>query len=225
MKKIFSILIGLVTILFGIYPATSALAKSESESESSITTSVNENGSGDELEVKVGVNNQEESSHDATTTKLRGDDSERNSEKDASDTEDTEIEVDHEHALTATSTVEDSGQVHNRGELRSYLNHLMKQDEHISAVNVSSTTVDTQYSLPANFLGAIPAHVQAQVTVGADGAVTITYPWYAFLFAKHDDKLKSALTQVSSELSASTTLSASAQAHFLNAIFTILKGE
>lgn len=140
------------------------------------------------------------------------------------DMNDSDIEIDHESAISSTSTVDTPDKVENRGQLRSFLEHVTKSDEHISDVHVSTTTVETHYDVPAKFLWAIPATLPTQVNVGADGSVTVTYPWYAFLFAT-DPQLEANLSQsASTTLSGTTTFSASTQAHLLNALFEALRG-
>lgn len=135
-----------------------------------------------------------------------------------------EIEIDHQSALGATSTLSDVNKVTNRGQLRSFLNHVVKADGNIADVTVSSTTVQTRYVLPTKFLGVIPTNLTANVSVGTDGSITIDYPWYAFLFSKKGSELKTQLMNVASTTSASTTLTASAQAHLLNMVLDVLKG-
>jgi hypothetical protein len=139
-----------------------------------------------------------------------------------SDVNDNEIEIDQESADTATTTIDAPEHVSNHGELRSFLNHIVKEDSRISDVHVSSSTIETHYEMPAKFLWAIPTNLTADVTVNSDGSVTVTYPWYAFLFAKHDSNLTAQLQQ-SATSTGTTTLSASVQAHLLNLLFSSLK--
>lgn len=136
--------------------------------------------------------------------------------------EDEDIEVDHDSALHATSTIQSEREVTNRGQLRSFLNHVVKGDDNAQSVVVSSTTVQTTYQLPAKFLWAIPTTLPANVTVNASGTVTVSYPWYGFLYSKKDKELKTELEGVAST-TASTTLSVSVQAHLINALFSVLK--
>lgn len=139
-----------------------------------------------------------------------------------SDDTDTEIEIDHDSADNATTTIDTPEQVTNHGELRSFLNHVVKADDHISDVHVSSSTIETHYQIPAKFLWTIPMNLTANVSVASDGSVTVTYPWYAFLFAKHDSTIATQLEQ-SATSTGTTTLSASAQAQLLNLLFANLK--
>lgn len=143
------------------------------------------------------------------------------------DLEDDEIEIDHDSAENASTTVDTPEHVTNNGELRSFLNHIIQEDDNIEDVHISSTTIETHYAMPAKFLWVIPLRLTAAVSVNNDGSVTVDYPWYAFLFATHSD-IEAQLTQVStSTLHAGSveSLSASAQAHLLNSLFSKLKGE
>jgi hypothetical protein len=142
-----------------------------------------------------------------------------------SDAADSDIEVGRDSADTATTTIDAPEHVSNHGELRSFLNHVVKGDDRITDVHVSSTSVETRYEMPAKFLWTIPTNLTADVSVNSAGSVTITYPWYAFLFAKHDSDIVSQLEQsTATSTNATTTLSANTQAHLLNLILSILKG-
>lgn len=168
----------------------------------------------------------EDDTHDATTTKHHQKvDHDSSTMGRESDEGDNELEIDHESADNASNTIGTPEHVSNRGELRSFLNHILKNDAHIENVHVSSTTIETHYNMPAKFLWAIPTNISADVTVNANGSVTVTYPWYAFLFAKNGE-IENTLTQTlssSTEATASSTLSASAEAHVINLLFSILK--
>lgn len=220
-RRFLSLSAGIMALLFGLFPSAVALAESEHGGVSAGTS----------LQTQIETDDHEGVSIGATTSaNIRESDSEDSQDdlNEQGDIEDSdEVEVDHDSAFQATTTIENSDKVHNRGELRSFLNHLVKEDDRIANVRVSSTSVETEYSIPARFLWAIPTNISGQVSVGADGVVTITYPWYAFLFARHDDELKAQLTQAASTTvgaSASTTLSASTQARLLNLILSVLKG-
>jgi hypothetical protein len=249
-KKLFApLFIAAIVVAISIHPGAMVFAESEDGGVSAganldiqTRTSTNDReGTRIEATTSLGSDKSDssetdnEDSHAPTTPKtVHGENSDRSlSQQDQqgdngnSDTSD-EIDVDHQGALDATNTLENSDQVHNRGQLRSFLNHIVKADDRVTGVQVSSTTVLTHYALPAKFMWAIPASISAQVSVGADGSVTITYPWYAFLYSKQDDALKNQLVQAASSTtggSASTTFSASQQAHLLNEILTALKGD
>jgi len=242
-KRLLSLSAGVAALLLGLYPGAIAFAESEDGGLSvgaSLQTQIEtDNHEGSSVGAATSANIKEsdsgevdsEDSHSTATTTVHREDLQRNSNEqgDNENNDDSdEVEVDHDSALQATTTIENSDEVHNRGQLRSFLNHLVKEDDRIADVQVSSTTIETQYSLPARFLWVIPASISAHVSVGTDGSVTITYPWYAFLFAKHDDEIKDQITQAASSTvgaSASTTFSAGTQAHLLNLILSVLKGD
>lgn len=253
-KHLSRIAIGTMAALFAVYPGILALAYSEGglNVDTNVRANIGINGSaGDHEETSLGATtsagvrtsdregNSEKSygkgEAGATIRLLNGSERDRNSDERGNagtkdDKNDIEIDIDHEAALEATTTIKDSAEVHTRGELRSFVNHLVKEDDRIAHVQVSTSTIDAQYSLPARFLWTIPTHISAQVSVGADGSVAVSYPWYAFLFVTHGDELKTQLSQaarstVGANANASTTLTTSTQAHLLNLIFSILKNE
>jgi hypothetical protein len=171
-------------------------------------------------------------SGEASSTDNRGDD-ELNSDDlndeadDESDEADDTIEIDHDSAEEASTTIDTPEHVTNRGQLRSFLNHVVKGDDRIANLLVSSTTIEAHYDLPAKFLWTIPVSLTAQVSVQSDGSVSITYPWYAFLFATRKDEISAQLSQIGTSTvgtSSTEALSASAQAHLLNLLFSALRG-
>lgn len=156
-------------------------------------------------------------------SRMKQDDQDEN-ESIRANIDDGEIEIDQDSADNASSTIESPREVTNRGQLRSFLNHVVKSDDRIADVQVSSTTVEAHYALPSKFLWAIPANITADVTVNSNGTVSVTYPWYAFLFAKQGSELQSELSQTATSAGVgSTTFSASTQAHLLDLLFAGLK--
>ncbi len=141
------------------------------------------------------------------------------------DNEDTsDIEVDHDSAVE--TDIDSPAKVTTRGELRSYLNHVMHGDDRVADVTVSSTTIETHYKVPARFLWVIPASLTADVEVASDGSVTVSYPWYSFLFSKKGSELKTELDAAASSntaVSTTTALSPSLEAHLVNNLFAALK--
>lgn len=227
---------GAAALVFGLYPGAIAFAESGDDGVSVQARIEAGDQEGVSIDASTSATLKESDSRGRDSEDSRGrsatssserEDSARNADEQGNDEDSGEIEVDHDSALQATTTIKNSDEVHTNGELRSFLNHLVKEDDRIANVQISSTTIETQYALPARFLWAIPTSIPAHVAVGADGSVTITYPWYAFLFAKHDDEIKTQLTQAASStvgVSTSTALSADTQAHLLNLLFSILRG-
>lgn len=243
-----SLATGALALAVGLLPAGPALAHSEQGVDGSanvgLETGVNlgddneikldasstlRTSNQDDLEVNDDSNNNHGSDAEASsspkhtrsaTTTVQHEGSENNNNN--GDNED--IDVDHDSALHASSTVTTAVEVKNRGQLRSFLNHLIKGDDRVDDVHVSSTTIETHYQMPAKFLWAIPTTLPAEVVVNADGSVTVSYPWYSFLFAKNGKDLRSQImTTATSTTTATTTVSASVQAHLLNALFSALK--
>jgi|GEM_PF-3352137 len=126
-----------------------------------------------------------------------------------------------------------AAEVHDRNELRQFARAALQEDRNIENVHISSTTVRTEYPTRARFLGVVPANVKAQVDVNADGTVSVTFPWYAFLFATNKGELQSQVqNSVLSTLGISTTtagapegqLTPQQQATVLDSIISTLRG-
>lgn len=208
--------VGALVLATTLLPAA-ALARDGGDSREGSTVNVSTHIGSDDGIGEVSANS-------TTTATLRndGEDESIDSGRDSQEN-DNEIEVDKESAHNASTTIDAPEHVSNRGELRSFLNHVVKSDDRISDVRVSSSTIETHYQMPAKFLWTIPMNLTANVSVNSDGSVSVTYPWYAFLFAKHDSDLVAQLQQSAASTGTTTTLSASAQAHLLNALFSNLK--
>ncbi|MBY0473196.1 hypothetical protein K2Q00_02840 [Patescibacteria group bacterium] len=213
-------LVGALVLATTLLPAA-ALARDGEDSRTTlpvnVSTHIESEGSDDSI-----------SADSATTATVRGDNEDKSNDSSGRKLEEndneieSEIEIDQESAHNASTTIDAPEHVSNRGELRSFLNHVIKADDRISDVRVSSSTIETHYQMPAKFLWTIPMNLTAKVSVDSNGSVNITYPWYAFLFAKHDSDLAAQLEQ-SAASTGTTTLSASAQAHLLNLLFSNLK--
>lgn len=226
-----TLLAGSLMIALGVLPASAAFAHSEGiNTQTEITNNTTGKLSG----------TAEAQSGRAEPTSVSGSTTVDTENEDANDVNDMTdihaqldafndvndvIELDHDTAAHATATAMSVKEVTNRGQLRSFLNHVIKGDDRVADVRVSSTTVETHYSMPAKFLWTIPTNLSAEVTIANDGSVTIKYPWYAFLYSKNTE-LKSEILAAASSTSATgtTTVSANLQAKLLNALFTTLKG-
>ncbi len=139
--------------------------------------------------------------------------------------QDNTIEVRSDAVMDASSTVQNADQVSNDGQLRSYLNHVVKADDRIADVSISSSTVEAHYRLPARFLWAIPASITADVKVNSDGSVAVNYPWYGFLFSMNKSKVDQTLASTTASASAgvTATFSASMTAHLIDSLFAALR--
>lgn len=181
---------------------------------------------GSNTSIGGGEGEQNRNDNKATTTQHTQDREEvsSNSEQGANEADD-EIRIDHESVASSSTEVSAPEGVATRGELRSFLNHIVNSDERIADVHVSSTTIETHYEVPAKFLWAIPTNLTAQVSVAADGSVEVHYPWYAFLFATKGEELQAQLAQAATSTmgAGATSFSASMQAHLLDRLFSILK--
>ena len=95
-------------------------------------------------------------------------------------------------------------------------------------MELSSTSVNVQYDAPSKFLGFIPMTVPANVEVGGNGSVNVSYPWYSFLFATNKAQLQDNIAQAvaSSTAAQGTTtaaLSVTQQAQVLNIVQSVFK--
>ncbi len=220
---------GALALLLSVFPGSTVFAVTAVTGVSATTNIQVKVGGDDREDVRVNATEKTEvkESSDRSSTTTNKDGWTYKTEQKENDDGDR-IEIDHDGALNATTTVKNPGDVYNRGQLRSFLNHLVKDDGRVASIQVSSTTIQTEYALPARFLGAIPMNLSTHISVGADGSVTVTYPWYAFLFGNRDEKLKDQIAKAASstpEVGTSVTLSASVQAHLLNLLMSVLKGE
>ena len=144
------------------------------------------------------------------------------SEQSGSQGEDTgEINLDQESigkmGLASTTPGERgllrAAQVQNQNELKNFAAATVQGDKNIANVQLSSTTVSTEYPTHATFLGFIPLTVPARVNVSGDGAVHVSYPWYAFFLATNKNELQTqAQEAVQSALGTTTATSATAEA-------------
>lgn len=100
-----------------------------------------------------------------------------------------------------------AAEVSSNADLSGYIAAEMQNDENLAKVETSSNTVSVTYQEPARFLGFIPLSLKATATVDAQGDVSISYPWYSFLYAKADADLEA---QLESRLSSVFAGSASA---------------
>ncbi len=144
-----------------------------------------------------------------------------------SQTEDTgEIELDRqsiglfEHATSTAleHAVQNPHVIATQGELQNFAASTLQNDQNISNVTLSSTTVSTDYSTKARFLGFIPASVPAHVEVSNDRTVNVNFPWWAFLFAINRNEIQSQAEQaVQTSLGATTTAQTGGAARFTRA--------
>lgn len=76
--------------------------------------------------------------------------------------------------------------VSSNADLSAFIATTMKNDENLNEVQASSGSVAVTYKEQAKFLGFIPASIKATAIVDAAGNVTISRPWYGFLFSSAD---------------------------------------
>jgi hypothetical protein len=107
-------------------------------------------------------------------------------------------------------------------ELESYARALIKNDENVRMVKMSSTEVSISHKARAKLLGFVPINAYVVSTIDSDGRLKIDYPWYALVAVIDKDQLEAELhvaaaAMVRQEATASTTssLSLGSQARLL----------
>jgi hypothetical protein len=96
--------------------------------------------------------------------------------------------------VPASTTVMTAALVRSSDDLRSYAVVSMKSDDNIRGMTFSGNDVEVDYREPGKFLGFIPVSITAMADANADGAVTVSHPWYDFLVAKDDTAIESSLS-------------------------------
>ncbi len=91
-----------------------------------------------------------------------------------------------------TAVVSNALDVNSNNSLKSYTAAAMRDDANLDQVSMDDASLNVSYRQPAKFLGFIHTQLATKVHVDDSGAVTVSYPWYSFLFSKSD---KAALQQ------------------------------
>ena len=102
-----------------------------------------------------------------------------------------------------------------RADLSGYVAAEMKADKNISSVEAASDNVAVTYKQNAKLFGFIPVTVDATANVDAEGNVTVSYPWYAFLMMTNKSDLQATIQNrvtADANLAASTNVTADASA-------------
>lgn len=118
--------------------------------------------------------------------------------------------------------------VSSSGDLSAYVRSLITSDENVSKVSSTDDHVSVWYAEPAKFLGVVPMTVDIEATVDASGNVSVGYPWWYGMFVRDNSS-----TQLQSDLESTAgviargeggaTLSSSAKARLVNALYSIMK--
>lgn len=78
-------------------------------------------------------------------------------------------------------------------DLAAYSDLVVQERPSIKSVETGNGKVVVAYRQPAKFLGLIGTNMGATVTVNAQGNVTVSLPWYSFLFTKNTNAVKTAV--------------------------------
>lgn len=129
---------------------------------------------------------------------------------------------------TATSSTEITNprEVRTASDLRAFSAGVFAHNKHVTNISVSTTSVSTTFDSPARLFGFIPASLPAQAKVSNDGAVRVSFPWYAFLFATDHAALQAAIASSTAEagVGARTSLTAEEQAALVQRISSAISG-
>lgn len=130
------------------------------------------------------------------------------------------------------------GLIQTNDDLSAYNNLVIHARPAVKNINVQNDgSVNITYAQPARFLGLFPASINSTVNVDAQGNVTVSLPWYAFLYAEDTTPVKAAVATAvqqsgvtpTTEAQASATASMQAQlqdqAMLVNAITSAIQTE
>ena len=112
-------------------------------------------------------------------------------------------------------------------DLSAYVESQMSADTNLKNVTHTDSSVTVAYKQPAKLFGLIPSSLTATTEIKADGTVTVSYPWYAFLYSKtvtSTDLETSISSTVSGLLVAETIITPEAKAEIVSRIQTTLAG-
>ncbi len=134
---------------------------------------------------------------------------------------------------TVIATSRDWANVRSDADLSGYIAAQIENDENIEKVQVSPANVVVTYKQNAHFLGFVPTTIAATAMVDARGDVSVSYPWYSFMFATENDieaKLESRAmavldAQADASAEADTRLAADTRARLVAEIRAILEEE
>jgi len=112
-------------------------------------------------------------------------------------------------------------------DLKAYATVLMQADENVSDVSLSEDMVSVRYQQPAELFGFIESSLTVEASVDAQGTVTVSYPWYSFLYSTNKAEVEAAVEAAvpSVSVNTSTGLSASTQAEILEKVHAALQSE
>lgn len=119
-------------------------------------------------------------------------------------------------------------------DLSAYNDLVIKARPAVKSVNVNTDgSMDIGYSQPAKFLGMFNASLTSDVHVDANGTVTVSTPWYGFLYAADTTPVQSSVAaavqqsgaQLGAQASASTQAEFQDKAMLVNAITAAIQAE
>ena len=133
-------------------------------------------------------------------------------------------------AAQDSTTNDETAAVSSRDSLKTKADLLANEDARVSSVTLSSQNVAVTYHEPARLFGFVSISVPVTVSVDANGAVRVNYPWYSFLFSTDQPGLTiRAKAAVANTLASSTahtgtdaTLTIAEQAKLLDSIHAVL---
>jgi hypothetical protein len=117
-----------------------------------------------------------------------------------------------------------SMRIESPSDLSAYTSAVLEQDPDARDLSVSEGSVHLGYKQQVRLFGLIPMSVSATATVRADGAIDLTYPWYAFFSTKNNARVRSNLELFAGRIAESEGLSElGTQARVAEALRIVMK--
>lgn len=85
-------------------------------------------------------------------------------------------------------SIDDVAGVQSSAGLESYAATSVRDDERLESVSLEDNMLSVRYKTDAKLFGFIPASMHVDAVVDANGAVTVRYPWYAFLMSSFESR-------------------------------------
>jgi len=102
--------------------------------------------------------------------------------------------------------------IQDSNDLGEYAKLVVQARPNVTNVDLDGARLTVEYKQPAKFLGLFSTDIGAQAIVDQEKGVTISLPWYSFLFKKNTKRVRAAIVYgIASDQKAATTISAEAE--------------
>ncbi len=96
-------------------------------------------------------------------------------------------------------------------DLGEYAKLVVQARPNVTNVDLDGARLTVEYKQPAKFLGLFSTNIGAQAIVDQEKGVTVSLPWYSFLFKKNTKRVRAAIVSgIASDQKAAATISAEA---------------